>query len=422
MAKNKNKKRLENGVFQDTVQSVIQQGTQVNQLGTAQNAYRTDLITNDRWSLTNLYSQHGVLQTLVDVPVLDAFRAGYTLKSEQASPEEIEKVINKFENEGYKSELIKACQWKRLYGGAGLIINTGDTSKPFNIDRINDKTKLEIISADRWELFNSEASLNSVDRLYDQAEKLEGNYMYYGHIVHRSRVLEVKGKEAPALLRSRLMGFGLSEFEKVISSFNMYQKEINVLFQMMDKSKRDIVKISGFRDTFLNKGSEATAEYMRTQYALSNFMDCIVMDAEDLFEMHQINFAGFADMWKQLKENLAADFRFPLTKLFGVSSAGFNSGEDDIENYNAMVESEVRTFIKPVAVDLFNITFQQLFQYIPDDLVFEFNPLRIMSSEQEEIIKAQKFARITQSLEMRLITDKQAVDAINAGNLLEIKI
>ena len=31
------------------------------------------------------------------------------------------------------------------------------------------------------------------------------------------------------------------------------------------------------------------------------------------------------------------NLKMPITKLFGISAAGFSSGEDDIENYNSMI-------------------------------------------------------------------------------------
>ena len=39
---------------------------------------------------------------------------------------------------------------------------------------------------------------------------------------------------------------------------------------------------------------------------------------------------------------IAAYLRQPVSKIWGTGSSGFLSGEDDLENYNAMIESEIR--------------------------------------------------------------------------------
>jgi hypothetical protein len=60
--------------------------------------------------------------------------------------------------------------------------------------------------------------------------------------------------------------------------------------------------------------------------------------------------------------------RMPLTKLFGISAAGFNSGEDDIEVYNAMIESEIRGKLKYDLLRMVEIKCQKLFSMVPDDI------------------------------------------------------
>jgi len=66
------------------------------------------------------------------------------------------------------------------------------------------------------------------------------------------------------------------------------------------------------------------------------------MDMKDDYEQKQITFTGLSDVLSQIRYGIAADVKMPMAKLFGMSASGFNSGEDDIENYNAMIESSVR--------------------------------------------------------------------------------
>jgi len=111
----------------------------------------------------------------------------------------------------------------------------------------------------------------------------------------------------------------------------------------------------------------------------------------------------------------------PVTKLFGLSSAGFNSGEDDIENYNSMVDTE-RQKVKFMLVDMLKICCQKLFQFIPDDLMVDYNPLRILSAEQEEKVKDSQFNRTMSAWQSGLIPTQEAKQGINKDALLPVEI
>ena len=112
----------------------------------------------------------------------------------------------------------------------------------------------------------------------------------------------------------------------------------------------------------------------------------------------------------------------PITKLFGISSAGFNSGEDDIENYNSMIEGEIRSKCKGHIITLVQIICQRIFGFMPDDLTINFKPLRILSAEQEETVKTQQFNRTISGYQSGLMEDYEAKEALNKGSLLPIEV
>jgi hypothetical protein len=111
-----------------------------------------------------------------------------------------------------------------------------------------------------------------------------------------------------------------------------------------------------------------------------------------------------------------------MTKLFGISAAGFNSGEDDIENYNSMIEGEIRSKIKFTVVDLCKIACQVKYGFIPDDLMITFKPLRVLSAEQEETVKNNKFNRVIASYQSGITDGKTTKEALNKDALLPIEL
>jgi len=128
--------------------------------------------------------------------------------------------------------------WARLYGGAGMIINTDQKlSSDFDPKRLSENSPLQFIAADRWELILSQINI------WDMTNPTPFNY--YGLPLNRTRVIKVMGEKAPSYIRQRLQGWGMSEIERCIRAINAFVKFENVIFQLMDEAKIDVFKITG---------------------------------------------------------------------------------------------------------------------------------------------------------------------------------
>jgi len=403
------------GVVQNLTLSGQFNVAQVSQTDTMHLNLRYYLLSNDRQTLSQMYVEHGVIQTLVDQPVDDAFRAGFEIKTDQFDSDEIEILENYLEREHVIAAARQAVKWSRLYGGGAVIIITDqDPLTPFNINAIKDKTPIEFRAVDMWELFsdqnNTQGSLSIVEPEF---------YTYYGHKVHHSRVHIIKGKEPPSFIRPRLRGWGMSELERTVRSINMYLKNQNVAFDLLDEAKVDVYKMKGFNTALLTpNGTDGVSNRIQMANAIKNHQNAITMDVEDEYDQKQVAFSGLSDILTQIRQGLASDLRMPMTKLFGISSAGFSSGEDDIENYNSMVESEVRSKVKFLLVDIIGVACQKLFGVVPDDMKIVFKPLRILGADQEEKVKDSQFNRTMQAYSYGLATAQEAKESINKASLL----
>jgi hypothetical protein len=111
-----------------------------------------------------------------------------------------------------------------------------------------------------------------------------------------------------------------------------------------------------------------------------------------------------------------------MAKLFGLSAAGFSSGEDDIENYNAMVESDIRSKCKAGLIKILNIACQKVLGHIPENITFDFHPLRIMTNQQESMVKTDALNRITTAVNSGLCTSEKAVELINSEKIFSIDL
>jgi hypothetical protein len=143
------------------------------------------------------------------------------------------------------------------------------------------------------------------------------------------------------------------------------------------------------------------------------------MDKDDEYDRKDITFSGLAEMIKENRIGIACALKMPITKLFGLSASGFNSGEDDLENYNSMVESDIRTPAKRPLKQLLELCANKFFGFIPD-MTISFKPLRIMTDTDEEIVKTSKQNRVTQLYDKGWITAQEGAQMLRAEKILTI--
>lgn len=382
------------------------------------------LVSNFRQVLSQSYVEIGLIQTIVDVPIDDGLRGGIEIKSKQLEESQIQELQNSLDRDDDLNTAGQAAKWNRLFGGAGLLILTDqDPMEPLDVAAINKDTPLEFRAADMWELFwelqNTEG--------YDPSLQLEDFdfYDYYGEKVHKSRVMKLKGFEAPSFIRPRLRGWGFSVVEVLVRSINQYLKATSLGFEVLDEFKVDVYKIKNLVNTLLSpNGAQKIHSRVQQANLQKNYQRALVMDSEDDWDHKQLSFAGLAETMAGIRMQVAADMRMPITKLFGQSVSGGlgNGDQNDMENYNSMVESQVRNKLKYDLLRICEIKCQKLFGFIPDDLSISFKPLRLLSAEQEENVKTQKFSRLMQAKQAGEITAFEFREACNKGNLFDISL
>ena len=355
-------------------------GNTLSGIETLINANRYMPITIQRLTIAYLYQEHGIIQAAIDVPVQDALRGGIDITSAELDADDIKDLQEDMENSGDWDKIEEAIRWKRLFGGSGLIINIEvDPAQPFNNKFTGD---LDFYACDRWELSGSSAMADTFD--------------FYGTKLHRSRVIQFFGKKAPSQIRTQLQGWGMSDVERMVQDLNAYIKNREVIFELLDEAKIDVYRLKGFNlNTAANnpRGTALVKKRIEISNQLKRFDKALIMDSEDEYEQKTLTFAGLSDMLEMNQVGLASSIRMPMAKLFGLQAAGFADGEDSIENYNAFVESEIRTPSRQQIRAVVSLRMIQKFGYVPA-FQFKFKPLRVLSEKDEEAIKTSRQARL----------------------------
>ena len=383
------------------------------------------MITNMKTLLNEMYIEHGIIQTMIDQPVEDGFRGGFKIISSELSNDEIIELEKKIEETEAVEKLIEALKWNRLFGGAGLIINVAgeDPRDDFDIEAVGEGREIEFYSADRWELANNPYILTPTLTPNGQRVK-DVNFNYYGIEINPSRVLILRGKPAPSLKRLQLQGWGMSELERLVSPMNKFLKNQNVIYELLDEAKLDVYSIDNYAGSVASGQEEAVKKGIMLTNYMKSYLNALILDAEDKFDQKQMSMAGVSEVLREARYDIASAMKMPVTKIFGMSSAGFNSGDDDIENYNSMIERDVRTPAKNIIKTIVRLLCKATFDYIPEDIDIEFESLRIMKETEEEALRTSKYNRFRDLYINGLITKGEFYDLLNQENVIqqELKI
>lgn len=381
------------------------------------------LVSNFRQVLSQLFVEVPLVQTICMVPVQDALRGGIEIKSKQLDESQIEDLQISFDRDNDLNTAGETVVWNRLFGGAGIIILTDqDPMEPLDLKMIGPNTPLEFRSCDMWELFFNYQNSDGYDPTV-QMQEYE-YFDYYGEKVHKSRVMMMKGMEAPSFIRPRLRGWGFSVVEGLVRSLNQYLKATDLGFEVLDEFKIDVYKVKNLVNVLMSpNGKEAVHRRVTETNWMKNYQNAILLDSEDDYIQKQLSFAGLAEAMEGIRIQVASDMRMPMIKLFGTPTPGLGSNDDSsIEVYHDMVESQVRNKLKYDILRMAEIKCQKLFGFIPDDMSITFKPLKSLSAEQEENVKTQKFNRLQMAADSGRITQVQWIDACNKGNLFDISL
>ena len=375
------------------------------------------LLTLNWVPLTYAYKSNGFIQTAINQIVDDAFRnEGMIIDSETLDSEELEE-LRKAVYDNDIEEIKDSIRWGELYGGGVLIANTDQNFElPLDEKQLKNK-RLKFMASDRWQCIANGISpylaknFTLTDNMREQTTS--------GITIDASRIGIFTGVKAPYLLRSMLQGWGLSIFEAIIPPLTQYLKAMGVTLELLDEAKIDIIKMSGLIDLLSSKeGQKLVQERLKIAVENKNYKSAIGMDSQDDYQQKQINFSGLPEMIVQIQYLVCAALKRPYSKIFGKGSSGFSSGEDDLENYNTIVDSEIRTPATPLIKWAVGLRCLQLFGRIPPDLKISWKALRVMSEKDEAEIKSRKLADMLQLVDRQILTKQQCAVKLTEDNII----
>lgn len=376
------------------------------------------LITYHWVALTNAYNKNSFLQTAVNQKVEDAFRNdGLIIDTKTLDTEEIEQLRKTMEEEGDIEAIMDCIRWGRLYGGGVLIANTDqDPSLPLDAKQLKGK-KLKFLATNRWQCSPIGLSPEVAPKFAFTDTMQEGvvsqDYVNYSQELDRSRVGIYTGESAPYLTKAILQGWNASIFEGILEPIENLLGGFNVTLELLSEAKIDVFKIADLATVLMSPdGERQIQKRLSIATANKNYKSSLAMDSNDDYQQKQISFGGIPQLLEQLMYIFCGYLRYPVSKLFGKGSSGFSSGDDDLENYNGTVDSEVRIPARQLITWVVNLRCQQLFGRELPDFRPRWRPLRVMSEKDQAEINSRKLADYIVLLEHQVMTGQQVAQKL----------
>ena len=378
-----------------------------------------DLLTLQYQLVTFLYKTYGILAKVVDVPVDDAYRyGGFEIQAETIDDDEIKKLDNALKTNGDITQLKQARKWARLYGGGALIaLDGGKISEELNTKGLKDKP-LEFISVDRWQLTYDKGNINTPNGKWYLTTSYGQLDDYNGQEIHPSRIKLLKGKAAPFMIAQMVSFWGISVYEQIFQDMNQLFKSRDVLFELLDEAKTDILKLKSLQTALSSSKAMGALKRMVDFIARNkNYKSQITLSTEDDYDQKTMSFSGIEGILREIRIMMAGSANMPVNKLWGEGVTGFGSGEDSLENYNALIESEVRGADIDTILWVLKLRCYQLFGREVEDIFIDWKELRVLSSIDEQNINDHKIANLLQLFDRQLLTPQELMEALKVQGL-----
>lgn len=381
--------------------------------------YPLTRLTQDYQLCIALYRNHWIIRKIIDGIPEDMTKNWIRITSE-IEPKDINKFDRMWNYRRFKDKILLGLKWGRLYGGAlGIMAIKGHEDildLPLDPDDILPGAFANIIIVDRWSgAYPSEELVTDINDPEFGLPKYYVVNLPHGDVVrvHHSRALRFVGRHLPYWEQLAEVYWGASEIEIV---FEELRKRDNVswnIAMLTFLANLRVVKQGQLAET-LAIANTATQKRINNMLQAQNWlmsnMSMLLLNKDDDFQTHQWQGAGLNEIYESFMMDVSGASGYPVTKLFGRSPAGMNAtGESDMQNYYETLQQNQSTYLAPVLNKVLPVLSMSLLGRVPDDLDYEFNPVRTPTDDELANIVQQKTQAIVNVHQEGLISNKIAL-------------
>lgn len=332
------------------------------------------------YELEAAYQSNWLARRIVDKPNEDALREWRTFSGKDAK-----KIAAEERRLGVQQKYLDACCWADLYGGAAMLMITGqDLSKPLNLDKVKKGGLKNIVVFDRWDIQPSQ--FNFTDPLAPNWMLPEVYTVVNGQQpIHYSHVIRRTGARLPRRMAQFEQGWGDSRLRRCMEDLRDVVATKGGIASLVLEANVDTISVKGLQGALASAQCDQITERYRLFGMLKGIINLGLLDQDnEVYDRKSIAFSGLSQIMEQFMVWTAGAAEMQVSELFGQSASGLsNTGEGDrqaiYDRTKAKQDGQMRRDLERFD----QVMLRSALGYYPDDIEFEWNPLYQKSSVEE---------------------------------------
>lgn len=325
------------------------------------------------------YLENWICRAVVDIPVDDATREWRRFSTDDA------KLLQDAEKRlGLQAVTQSAFKWAGVYGGAGVLMITGqDLAKPLDVKRIKKGSLKRLIMLDRMMINGQRFNLtNILSENYMQPETYRVNDG--AQEIHHSHFVVAPGATFPMRLRLINGGWDDSQLRRCLEDIKDSAAAKSGIAALVLEANIDVISRANLANDLSSGDMDAAIARRYTAFGMGKSLYRLgLLDDTETLDRKQISFGGLGEILAVLMEWTSGAAGIPMTRLFGVQAKGMgDSGQGDMNNYNNTVRGTQESKYRPFLQKIDEVLIRSALGDMPDDIDFEFAPLAIPSDSE----------------------------------------
>lgn len=336
-------------------------------------------------SLINAFRSGWLAKKIVTIPAQDATRKG---RDWQATADQIELIEAEERRLGFWLKLYEAQVKARLWGGAAILIGTGDSdpTKPLEPESVAKGGLKYLTVLSRREIIAGQIDQDALSETYGKPKDYQVTGTVNMATIHPSRLAIFVGTPHadPLLAAGSNMGWGDSVLESVYTAMRNADATAENIASLVFEANVDVFRIPDFM------ASLADAEY--EQRILNRFTlaatakginKALLLDKDEEYDRKQIAFASLPEVMQSFLQMVSGAADIPVTRLLGQSPAGMSAtGTSDMKNYHDRIQSMQSMEITPAIWRLDECMIRSALGSRPPEIFYSWSPLEQMSEKE----------------------------------------
>lgn len=337
--------------------------------------------------LLNAYRGAWLPRKIVDIPAFDSVRAWRDWQAKKAQIEPIEAEEKRL---NVKGKILEAKIKARLWGGAAVVIGTGDQNltEPLDVERVGKGGLKYLTVISRRNLTAGEIDRDPASEWYGkpkvyQIKSTDGVQVD----IHPSRLVVFNGAAQPdeEIVTTTYAGWGDSVLLSVVEAIKQADGTAANIASLVFEAKVNVIRIPDFMQ---NVGDERYRAKILERYTLAatakGINGDLLLDKEEEFEQKTASFATLPDVLMSFMQLVSGAADIPATRLLGQSPAGMNAtGESDLRNYYDRLQAMQSVEMTPAMGRLDECIIRSALGSRDPDIYYEWAPLWGMSEKEK---------------------------------------